>query len=68
MRIYSTKDFKEMCYSPLIAHSYAITYVSFDPKEQYLSTASSDGSSKLWILDDTSAKVSLSVLTLTEFL
>ncbi|XP_066432084.1 WD repeat, SAM and U-box domain-containing protein 1 isoform X2 [Eleutherodactylus coqui] len=48
IRVYFLKDFKEVSFSPLRGHSYAVHCCCFSPSQSVLASCSTDGKTILW--------------------
>lgn len=48
VRVYSLKDFKEVFFSPLRGHTYAVHCCCFSPNQIVLASCSTDGKTILW--------------------
>ncbi|KAM3917573.1 WD repeat, SAM and U-box domain-containing protein 1 isoform 2-T2 [Leptodactylus fuscus] len=48
LRVYSLKDFKEVSFSPLRGHTYAVHCCCFSPNQTVLASCSTDGKTILW--------------------
>ncbi|XP_041433517.1 WD repeat, SAM and U-box domain-containing protein 1 [Xenopus laevis] len=48
IRVYSLKDFKELPFSPLKGHTYAVHWCCFAPDKPILASCSTDGKTILW--------------------
>ncbi|KAM9398073.1 WD repeat, SAM and U-box domain-containing protein 1-like isoform 1-T1 [Salvelinus alpinus] len=51
LRIYNTRDFSEVPYSPLSGHGYGVHCCCFSACGQYLASCSTDGSTVVWSTD-----------------
>ncbi|XP_066521073.1 WD repeat, SAM and U-box domain-containing protein 1 [Hoplias malabaricus] len=48
IRVYSTRDFTELPFSPLAGHGYGVHCCSFSPCGQYLASCSTDATTVVW--------------------
>ncbi|XP_069838874.1 WD repeat, SAM and U-box domain-containing protein 1 [Dendropsophus ebraccatus] len=48
IRVYSLEDFKEVSFSPLRGHTYAVHCCCFSPSQTVLASCSTDGNTILW--------------------
>lgn len=60
VRLWSTKDYSELPFSPLTGHSYMIHACDFAPNGDTLATCSTDGTLKLWEMKSGECIASLS--------
>uniref|UniRef100_W5KAU8 WD repeat, SAM and U-box domain-containing protein 1 n=1 Tax=Astyanax mexicanus TaxID=7994 RepID=W5KAU8_ASTMX len=51
IRVYSTRDFTELSFSPLSGHGYGVHCCCFSPCGQYLASCSTDATTVVWKMD-----------------
>lgn len=51
VRVYSTRDFSELPFSPLSGHGYGVHCCCFSPCGQYLASCSTDATTVVWTMD-----------------
>lgn len=51
IRVYSTRDFSELSFSPLSGHGYVVHCCCFSPCGQYLASCSTDATTVVWSMD-----------------
>ncbi|XP_062383366.1 WD repeat, SAM and U-box domain-containing protein 1-like isoform X2 [Sardina pilchardus] len=59
IRVYYTKDFSELPFSPLSGHGYTVHCCSFSPCGQYLASCSTDATTVVWQMDSGEIEVVL---------
>ncbi|XP_063789746.1 WD repeat, SAM and U-box domain-containing protein 1 [Pseudophryne corroboree] len=59
IRVYTLKDFKELPFSPLRGHTYAVHCCCFSPNQSVLASCSTDGKTILWSMGNGQILVSL---------
>lgn len=50
VRVYSTRDFSELSFSPLSGHGYGVHCCCFSPCGQYLASCSTDATTVVWAM------------------
>lgn len=51
LRIYNTRDFSELPFSPLTGHGYGVHCCCFTPCGQFLASCSTDATTVVWSMD-----------------